>query len=60
MLTRAEFLNRYLPSEAESHRLLAIDNAERAQLGLQPRAAQTVEVAAAAQRGPAAALGAEL
>ena len=42
MLTRAEFLNRYLPSEAEYHRLLAIDNAERAQLGLQPRAAQTV------------------
>ena len=42
MLTRAELLNRLLPSEEEYHRLLAIDNAERAQLGLPPRAAQPV------------------
>ena len=39
MLTRAELLNRLLPSEEEYHRLLAIDNAERAQLGLPPRVA---------------------
>ena len=42
MLTRAELLNRLLPSEEEYHRLLAIDNAERAQLGLPPRAAYPV------------------
>ena len=42
MLTRAAFLRRYLLPEEEYHRLLAIDNAERAQLGLPPRAAQTV------------------
>ena len=36
MLTRLEFFNRYLLPEAEYHRLEAITNAERAQLGLQP------------------------
>ena len=42
MLTRAAFLRRYLLPEEEYHRLLAIDNAERAQLGLPPRVAQRV------------------
>ena len=39
MLTRLEFFNRCLLPEAEYHRLEAITNAERAQLGLQPLAA---------------------
>ena len=39
MLTRAELFNRLLLSEEEYHRLEAITNAEREQLGLPPRAA---------------------
>ena len=39
MLTRAELLNRLLLPEEEYHRLEALTNAERAQLGLQPLAA---------------------
>ena len=38
MLTRAELFNRLLLSEEEYHRLEALTNAERAQLGLQPLA----------------------